>query len=205
MVYDAIKFGALGFALLLSPTSDTLQTATAPRDWRIALVPKLVDGDILFRAGTGIEADGVRAIARNGHLSHVGILISADDRWVVVHADPRAGVVAEQLSRFLAQDKATGYGLYRLLEDPAQRTAIHDGAMRSLRRNMPFDSSYDIADSRSVYCTEFVWRLLREAGVKSKPQLTRFDLPLFHRDVMLPVDLIVSGHLFLIADEYDSL
>lgn len=154
----------------------------------------LADGDVIFRVGQGVEADMVRAVEGGGRLSHVGLAFRVQGRWLVLHADPRGGMVAEPLAAFLAPDRASGHAVYRharLSASPRARQA----AFALLASGAPFDDAFDLADSEALYCTEFVWRVLAGAGHAAPPRQTAIAVPFVERRVMLPSDLIAAGGL----------
>lgn len=195
-----MRYAALILLLLIGPASSAMDSR--PRQERIilALSGSLAEGDILFRVGTGIEAEAVRALNRGGMLSHAGIVLRLHGEWMVVNAEPHAGLVAEPLQRYLAQDKATGFALYRLPQANELRAAVRNGTLRSLKAKIRFDDSFDFSDPSTVYCTEFVWGVLAEAGAQAKPRLTQLRLPYFSQAIMLPKDLINSANLIRISD-----
>lgn len=169
--------------------------ATLPARWRAGLEARLTDGDFLFREGTGPEAAAVKAAEAGGRLSHVGMAFRESGQWLVLHADPAAGVVAVPLDRFLAPDQASGYALYRHPGMGPKVGLAKVAALAEVAAHTPFDDDFDFAEHRRLYCTEYAWKVLDRAGLNPRAPITTVALPLAPMQVMLPSDLIEGAGL----------
>lgn len=201
MASYSMKFAAAAVMLLVGPASDgSLQRALIAERWQEELGPILTDGDVLFRVGTGLEADAVRALDQRSRLSHVGLVVGMPQGWAVVHADPEAGVVAEPLNVFLSPTKATGYALYRRPGATTHRLRIRNDALAMVRRHIPFDRHFDFSNDSALYCTELVWRELTHEESSEIPIILSVKIAMLNIEVMTPSDLIISLDLQLVED-----
>jgi len=127
-------------------------------------------GDLVFRRGTTLLSLAVYAADRQASYSHVGIAwVDGDGGWVV-HAVPAegkaaGGVVAEPLDTFVRGGAASGFAIHRLDAPAEVRRAAAGAALRHHRAAVPFDSAFDLAEDRSLYCTELVWRVYLDQGI----------------------------------------
>jgi hypothetical protein len=155
--------GALGFVL--------------PGLWRGPDAPSVIlpgerlrEGDLIFRVGTDWQSDAVRGAAdRNDDdpYTHVGLIVGSPEHWQVLHSTPaekpeRAdGVVLDDLAFFIAPERARGVAVYRVEASPAERAA----AIRFARSRLGAPFRLSDNDTEGNYCSTFVWRAWREAGV----------------------------------------
>lgn len=137
------------------------------------LLPKLADGDLLFRKGTGVVGRIVTSVDSEGQYSHVGIVVQRDGEWYVVHAVPDEHefkgdfdrVKCEPIRRFTDRYPNADLGLYRpqVAEDKV-RVAVSN-ALRLSDERVHFDHDYDLTDTTKLYCTELVEYVYSLAGV----------------------------------------
>jgi cell wall-associated NlpC family hydrolase len=135
----------------------------------------LQEGDLIFRIGTHWRSEAVRSA---GHMkdekaqdpdpySHVGFLVGSSKHWQVLHSTPAEkagrsdGVVLDDLAFFAAPERARGIALYRVAADADERAA----AVRFARSRLGTPFQLVDNDTEGNYCTTFVWRAWREAGV----------------------------------------
>lgn len=152
------------------PTSRPVRPGVTPL---AALDPQeLKSGDIIFRSGTTVDSDIVRALDHGSPFSHVGLVDIADDAVFVIHIEPGIGgtpgnlVRRETLGEFLSTAKADGVGLVRV--KPEYR-ALAPAAVRAARsfaaRHLPFDPYFSLRSDDALYCTELVWRAYLASGL----------------------------------------
>jgi hypothetical protein len=154
--------GAVGFSLSgMGCGPDARSLAVLPVD-------HLREGDLIFRIGTDWRSEAVRGASDDPDpYSHVGLLVGSPGRWQVLHSTPaekpgRAdGVVLDDLAFFAAPERARGIALYRVAADADERAAAVRFAYSRL--GAPFRLVDN--DTEGNYCTTFVWRTWREAGV----------------------------------------
>ncbi|MEE8443983.1 MAG: YiiX/YebB-like N1pC/P60 family cysteine hydrolase [Alphaproteobacteria bacterium] len=128
----------------------------------------LQSGDLVFRRSRTLWGDiAVEFSSRDQRFSHVGIVYRDASGLYVIHAigNPvtRAGKVRRvSLGRFLENSRDVGF--YRLRLAPAKRRAVAEAALDHARRGTPFDADFSLDSSDSVYCTELIWRVVRQAA-----------------------------------------
>lgn len=135
---------------------------------------EMKEGDLVFRCGLGMFSQAVTLAEKNRSYSHVGLLFKDGEVWTVVHAVPRepdfkgdfSRVKQEPLEKFLLPEMAVRAGLVHTgFSDSLKLAQMKEQAFQAVRDSVRFDDNYDLEDSTEVYCTEFVWRLYRRAGI----------------------------------------
>lgn len=154
-------------------------------------------GDLAFRCGTGMVSRVVTTVEDGCIYSHVGVLAPSAEGWQVVHAVPYEAskddfdrVKAEPLEVFFSAKMAAKGCLVHTGLAEEEALALCSVAFRQVRDSVRFDSAYDLTDSSRLYCTEFVWRLYRRAGVDlSEGRRIDLSIPLVHGECLLPEHL----------------
>lgn len=130
-------------------------------------VALLQDGDIILRRGSGMVSDMIAALLNEDHdLSHCGVVTERKGTLYVVHSvssnvSEVDGMQVHPLQQFVAQSKPGSVVVTRL-RTTGDRSGIARGAVRYLRQALPFDHHFDLADSTHIYCSELIWRVVRE-------------------------------------------
>lgn len=165
------RMGLLGAALavpgawLLLPTSEPAGTVA----YRLTEAEEqlLEPGDIILRRGHGLVSDLIAALLTEEYdVSHCGIIAENKGELWVIHAvssnvSEADGMQAHRLQDFVGQSKP-GSVIVSRLRTKADRGGIAQHAMELLRRRVPFDHAFDLEDTSTIYCSELVWRILRD-------------------------------------------
>ena len=128
---------------------------TPPADVRV--------GDIAFRRGAGFWTEYfVNASSREKRFSHVGIVVSNMPAVVILHADAndmtgRGFVRLERWSGFF--DNALECALYRY-GDSSKAALFAENGMQKV--GVPFDWTFNMSNTNSLYCTELVRNIINE-------------------------------------------
>lgn len=169
-----------------------------------ALVTKLEEGDLLFRKGTGVVGHIVTSVDNRGDYSHVGIVVRKDGAWQVVHAVPHEPdfkgdidrVKIESVERFLGRYPEASFGHYRVKIASDSVAIAVANALRLSEQRVPFDHDYDLSDTSSLYCTEFVEYIYSLAGIAlSEGRRTELFFPSLSGNYIMPSDLTESAYL----------
>lgn len=169
-----------------------------------ALVTKLEEGDLLFRKGTGVVGHIVTSVDNRGDYSHVGIVVRKDSAWQVVHAVPHEPdfkgdidrVKIESVERFLGRYPEASFGHYRVKIGSDSIAIAVANALRLSEQRVPFDHDYDLSDTSSLYCTEFVEYIYSLAGIAlSEGRRTELFFPSLSGNYIMPSDLTESAYL----------
>lgn len=190
--------------LLLLAASAALSACSRQPEPRILPEAELREGDLAFRCGLGFFSRAVTAAEDAGVYSHVGVVVRDGDSWQVVHAVPAEREFKGDFDRVKKEDLAVFYGPDRAcrgclvhtgLADGASLAALRCAALAAARDSIPFDNAYDLADSAAVYCTEFVWRLYRAAGIDlSEGRRRSIHLLQIDGDILLPEHLLAYSN-----------
>jgi hypothetical protein len=125
---------------------------------------QLRNGDIIFRQGISMVSRLVQGLDNSVPYTHVGLIVSSPEGFLVVHAVPAednevvARVKKESLEDFLRPDRARALGIYRSECDAGELARISQWAIGKADSQTPFDDSFDLSDTNSLYCTELIWR-----------------------------------------------
>jgi hypothetical protein len=127
----------------------------------------LEPGDIILRRGSGIVSDFIADVLKETYdVSHCGIIAEHDSALWVIHSVSSSlsdfdGMQAHRLQAFVRQSKPGSVVVSRL-RTTQDRGPIATRAKGYLRRQVPFDHHFDLEDSTTIYCSELVWRILRD-------------------------------------------
>ena len=166
-----------------------------------ALEQRLEQGDLVFRRGTGVVGHIVTSVDNRGEYSHVGIAVSKEGAWHIVHAVPYEPefdgdydrVKCESLEAFVAHYPKAAIGHYRVVADKAIRTKAADNALRISSQGRRFDHEYNLEDSTEFYCTEFVEYLSSLSGLwLSEGRRTVVNFPSLSGEYIMPSDITES-------------
>lgn len=131
----------------------------------------LRDGDLALRQGTGLDSEAVlRLDSVGGQYSHIGIVVSDNGKWKVVHAVPgesRDGidrVKIEPIDTFFLSTRAAHGAVMRLRGCSA--VAAREAAQSAARLvGVPFDYNYNWQDTTRLYCTQLIAVAYSSAGI----------------------------------------
>lgn len=131
----------------------------------------LRDGDLALRQGTGLDSEAVlRLDSAGGQYSHIGIVVSDNGKWKVVHAVPgesRDGidrVKIEPIDTFFLSTRAAHGAVMRLRGCSA--VAAREAAQSAARLvGVPFDYNYNWQDTTRLYCTQLIVVAYSSAGI----------------------------------------
>jgi hypothetical protein len=166
------------------------------------LVPKpgsktvLESGDIIFRKENSFWGDIASSAARkDGKYSHAGVILVEKGQIYVIHAyadtnKKQAKVSKQPLDEFLSN--ATAWGYYRLNFPPLIRHEVAYKALAYYNAKTPFDEEFSLADDKAVYCTELVWRSIKNAsGIDAAPTKST----IMHHQFIGNDDLFMGGFM----------
>ena len=122
------------------------------------------DGDLIFRRGTGVVGRIVTTTDREGLYSHVGIIVTIDNTHYVIHAVPHEHeyegdydrVKCENIAHFVHRYNDADIGIYRLDVSDSIKSIATQHAIRLSKKDVGFDHNYNLEDTTTLYCTEFV-------------------------------------------------
>ena len=163
----------------------------------------LRDGDLVFREGIGPESQAVLQLdSTSGQYSHVGIVVSDNGKWKVVHAVPGESdngidrVKIEPIDTFFLSTRAEHGAIMRLrgCDDITAQKAAHE-AVRYAKRGVPFDYNYSWVDTTRLYCTQLIAVAYSSAGVNILEHVTRMNEMNTKNIIIFPSDIASNDSL----------
>ncbi len=131
----------------------------------------LQQGDIIFRRGFGVISDAiVKYVPCDYPISHCGIIVKDSlGKFMVIHTVSNTlaavdGMQQDNLDKFVKESHENSIIVtrYRYGNDSlAGKIACR--AKNYLAQKIPFDHRFDSNDSTAFFCTEFLYRVLKNA------------------------------------------
>ena len=163
----------------------------------------LRDGDLVFRQGMGPESEAVLQLdSTGGQFSHIGIVISDNGKWKVVHAVPGESndgidrVKIEPIDTFFLSTRAEHGAIMRLRGCDAitSKKAAHEAA-KYAKRGVPFDYSYNWSDTSRIYCTQLIAVAYSSAGINILNHVSRMHDRNVKNIIIFPSDIASNDSL----------
>jgi hypothetical protein len=122
----------------------------------------LQEGDILFHGTPGQQADAIRG-ATGSPYTHCGVVIRENDRLIVLEAvQPVRTTTVEEFQK----RGQPGTFLAKRLKSPPDAAGIGKAkAWGKKQLGLDYDARFQWGDDK-LYCSELVWKVFNEAGVK---------------------------------------
>ena len=126
-------------------------------------------GDIIMRRGYGMVSRMIATRLEGAYnLSHCGVVIERERRLYVLHTvssnvSDIDGVQIQPLDDFVRQSKPGSIAVTRLIDSSDVSILIRE-SQRYLEAQVPFDHDFDLHDASTLYCSELLWRSLKEGG-----------------------------------------
>lgn len=100
--------------------------------------------------------------------SHCGVIVEQNGKLFVVHTlssnvSDFDGMQIHPLDEFVRQSKPGSIAVTRLIDSADVRVLIKE-SLRFLEAKVPFDHDFDLHDGSTLYCSEMIWRSLKEGG-----------------------------------------
>lgn len=166
------------------------------------------EGDLVFRKGIGAKSQAVLLVDSSGIYSHAGIVVLQDSNFRIVHITPgeqekgekNDKIKMESANVFWRRDRAVHGAVYRLKENILAKKAAGE-ALRLLRKGILFDHEYQLNDTTTMYCTEFVWYVYKQADIDvSSGKRSILSVPLYSGMCILPSDIYTNDSFILISN-----
>ncbi len=127
------------------------------------------DGDLVVRSGSDAISALFKSVnTRNKTYSHAGLIFIENGYPFVYHStgtsgDPEALLRRDSLNTFIHPYDNTGYAIYRYPISRIQVKRLHDVAIQYFKERRRFDPYFDLSTDSALYCTEFVYKALKDA------------------------------------------
>lgn len=178
----------------------TLFSCTLDKKSTPPLLPmeELREGDIVLRRGCSFASNIILSTDRTGEYSHIGLVHKNDSGWCVIHAvndEPSFKgdfdrVKIERIEDFFTPSRAkSGMIMHSYINDSlAER--ISTLAIKMVEDSVKFDSSFDITNSKELYCTEFIYQLYKSIGEDiTEGRRTRINFINLPDEIIFPSDI----------------
>ncbi len=127
-------------------------------------VAALKTGDVVLRKGYGLMSAVFRkANTQEAEFSHAGIVLRKGTSVFVAHLQQEQtenALQLESLEQFTDQNVCSKAAVCRFDLSDLQRMQLYLQVEDALKEQKTFDTSFDLADSKSMYCTEWIRHLL---------------------------------------------
>jgi hypothetical protein len=130
----------------------------------------LQNGDIILRHGYGMASDIiVQSLNEKYDISHCAVLTKEENQFNVIHSVSQSlsdfdGVQTQSLNRFINDSKINSLIIVRYKNPTHTDNAlIAEKAKYYLLKKLPFDNDFNIEDSTKIYCTELIWRVIKDS------------------------------------------
>ena len=127
------------------------------------------NGDIILRHGYGMASDIiVKTLDEKYDISHCAIICKDSNHINVIHSVSQSlsdfdGVQTQSLSRFINDSKENSIIVVRFKNPKhSDNSLIADRAKYYLSKKIPFDNDFNIKDSTHLFCTELIWRTIKD-------------------------------------------
>ena len=131
-----------------------------------AELDSLQDGDIILRHGYGFVSDMiVEKLGEQYDISHCAIISKNDSSFDVIHSVSSTlsdidGVQSQDIKQFIHESQANSVIIVRYKpKNGKDNSRISFKAREYLKKQIPFDNSFNINDSTEFYCTELLWKV----------------------------------------------
>lgn len=131
-------------------------------------INKLKDGDIILRHGFGLVSDIiVETLGEKYDISHCAIIVKDRGDFNVIHTVSQSlsdfdGIQSQSLKRFVSDSKKNSIIVVRYKKGNCN-SLISQRAKFYLSKKLPFDHDFDLKDSTKLYCTELIWKVIKDA------------------------------------------
>ncbi|RYY46770.1 MAG: hypothetical protein EOO06_13850 [Chitinophagaceae bacterium] len=134
------------------------------------LAVEVKSGDIITRTGNDFTSQSLRKLCqRDQTYSHCGIASIENDSLFVYHAmggewNPDEKLRRDYFPLFAEPYSNNGLGIYRFSLPDSTMKAIVKNAQSYYLGGLSFDMKFDLKTDSSMYCAEFVYKVIRQAG-----------------------------------------
>jgi len=191
------------------PTNSLPNPAVVLREGELLLK----EGDLVLRLNSDPASQFIKNFnRRDKRYSHAGIVVYEKGYPYVYHMvngaeNPGERLRKDSLARFADPRKNTALGIYRYDLDKTEIIRLRKWVHQWYAKGIQFDSAFNYATDRRMYCTEMISKLLdrasagRIATVFTRPTAT--EAALFSTYMQLPLSytsqlqLVTPDNLFL--------
>ncbi|MFZ4399049.1 MAG: YiiX/YebB-like N1pC/P60 family cysteine hydrolase [Bacteroidales bacterium] len=127
------------------------------------------NGDIILRHGYGLASDIiVKTLNEKYDISHCAIICKNGNQINVIHSVSQSlsdfdGLQSQTLKRFICDSKENSIIVVRFKNQKNNgNEVLAKRAAYYLSKKLPFDNDFNLNDSSRIYCTELIWRVIKD-------------------------------------------
>ena len=130
----------------------------------------LKNGDLVVRSDEDIVGISLRNMNDSDKsYSHSGLAFFEDSAWYIYNMmageeNPSMEMRRDPLSFFIDKKRKSGYGIYRYKLEPAMIDSMHTLVKHQYSSKLKFDSSFNLNDDETMYCSEMISKDLLHAS-----------------------------------------
>ena len=161
--------------------------------------PFLQNGDLIFQRGDSLISSVILHMKEGSVFSHVGIFFAdnSGNEFVIESTPERNGVSITNLKLFLNYSKKNSvYRIKNILDIEADRVVLE--AKKLLGAG--FDSEMIISDDAKIYCTELVFKAIKNSGVSPVDDIEFVYIRVYREKILLPDSLAHWGRAQFMFD-----
>jgi hypothetical protein len=162
-----LVLAGIGWQTWGASSTSSSKTNSVPYALTPAEMALLKNGDFILRRGSGMVSDMIAKVLNEEYdISHCGLVVERPDGFWVVHSvsnnvSDQDGMQAHRLADFVQQSNPGSIVVTRFITED-DNAGLSRRAVDHLRRKVPFDHKFDLADTTSIYCSELLWRIVRD-------------------------------------------
>ncbi|HMT28224.1 MAG TPA: YiiX/YebB-like N1pC/P60 family cysteine hydrolase [Bacteroidia bacterium] len=132
-------------------------------------------GDLVFRQGKGLVSELFRKTSkRDPRFSHAGVLVIENNVPFVFHvigSEENAGPAfrKELLSHFCSKSSINSYAVYRNSLLTNREIPVRNYLNNLSNSHIVFDEQFNLDSDSQLYCSEMIYKLIRQVSGKSIP------------------------------------
>jgi hypothetical protein len=155
-------------------------------------------GDIVLREGKGLISSAFSKMSlKEKKYSHAGFIVTEGNEWLVYHFIDKGkkGITVEKLEDFVSDEECSSFAVYHPAYSQDQQMTIASLIKNPVDRNKEFDSDFDLKTDDKFYCTEWIYKLLRQTG---------FDIPVSavnNTEYVAPDNLYINNFTRRVTNE----
>ena len=154
----------------------------------------LKNGDLVLRCGKSTESYAVHIADDTSEFTHIGILIFEDNIPYVIHAVPHKmkTIKKDLLTEFSNSKKASRIAIFRSSLDDNDIQNICNEALRFYKEKYVFDTNYNLATNKKLYCTELILKAYKNSGVQLNLKTTNLNYMFGKHPIIFPSEFTKS-------------
>lgn len=146
----------------------------------------LKDGQLITRSDNDFESMILQNFSRRERVySHSGIVFKEDSVYMVYHCmggeeNPDGASKKEPFDSFVNPLQKIAFGIFQYQLLAQETDSLHRILKSYYQKKIPFDGSFNLKTTDSLYCSEMIWRALHDATSG------RLNIPSSHIDNFKP-------------------